>query len=360
MSTLADARLRSAFEASGVAFASAAAREGLVERVVRFGHHGVRLRVAGDGLAEIVLARLATRPVAATAAAGRASIEIATIAVWSAAASREPGGDRAPVPWRFDEIGPGGLVAGSDPAGIVAVHETGSDAITLAEPSRRAVLHRLPCVSDLRWWQRATPLRVPLFWAFGGDRCHLVHAGAVGDDRGAILLAGASGAGKTTATVAAVACGLGYLADDYALLETGGGSEATAIALYTGAHLDAGNCRRFASLGAAITLPHAADAGAKAVLDVAAWRPEQLRESLRVRAVVLPRICGGHSRLRPIGAARALLGLAPSTVFQMPFDGGSAVAALAELARNRPCFMLDVGDDVHELGATVERALAHA
>ncbi len=357
MTALADARLRSAFEAWGGTFTSAAARDGVVERVVRFGPHRVRLRVAGRGLAETVLARLATQPVSATLAAESASQDIAAIAVWSTAAPVELGHD---APWRFGEIGPGGLVAGSDPAGIVAVHETGSDAITIVEPSRRAVLHRLPCIGGLRWWQRATPLRVPLFWALGGDGRHLVHAGAVGDDRGAVLLAGASGAGKTTVAVAAVAGGLGYLADDYVLLETGGGGDATAIALYTAAHLDPGNCRRFASLQAAIRVPPAADAGAKSVLDVAAWRPERLRESLPVRAIVLPRICGGRSWLRPISAGRALLGLAPSTVFQMPFDGGSALAALAGLVRELPCFTLHVGDDVHELGDAVERVLERA
>ena len=93
------------------------------------------------------------------------------------------------------------------------------------------------------------------------------------------------------------------------------------------------------------------------MIDVAALMPGSLRESLPVRAVIVPRIRGGHARLRRVSPAEALLALAPSTVFQLPFDDGAALASLAAVVRQVPCFALDVGDDMAELASAVEQTL---
>jgi len=188
------------------------------------------------------------------------------------------------------------------------------------------------------WWERAAPLRVALFWALSGPGRHFVHAGAVGDDRGGVLLAGASGSGKTTVALAALTHGLGYVADDYGLLNTT--SQPHAIALY-----------RTASIRQAPDDEH------KTVVDVAGLRPGVLRASLPVRAVIVPRIRGGRASLRRVAPAETLRALAPTTLLQFPFDDRAALGSLAALVRRVPCFALDVGDDASELAAAVERAL---
>jgi hypothetical protein len=227
--------------------------------------------------------------------------------------------------------------------------------VTLVDCGRRVLLHRVRAVAAVPWWERAAPLRVALFWALRGEGRHLVHAGAVGDDRGGVLLAGASGSGKTTVALAALVHGLGYVADDYILLDAAGAP--TAISIYNTAKLDDGHVGRFGALAPGIRFPPPSDAGEKAVLDIARLMPGSLRESLPVRAVLVPRICGGRSRLRRASAAEALLALAPSTALQMPFGDRAVVSSLAALVRRVPCFGLDVGDDVAEVAGGVERAL---
>ena len=132
----------------------------------------------------------------------------------------------------------------------MAVHEAYSGAVTLVDCGEGALLHRVPDCRAVPWWERAAPLRAEaLFWALAGQGRHLVHAGAVGDERGGVLVAGASGSGKTTVTLAALLHGLSYVADDYVLLHDRG--ELTACSIYGTAKLDGGHVTRFPTLGSA-------------------------------------------------------------------------------------------------------------
>jgi hypothetical protein len=332
------------YSAASREFTGAAERAGLVERSLRFGDRAVRLRFAGTELAELLLPAFGDR-------AGPAEFD-ATIDLWE---ERACDGAVAPCPWAFADIGPGGLVRGDGDQPVLAVHETGSGAVTLVDLDRRALLHRVPDSGAVRWWERAAPLRSALYWALGHERGHLVHAGAVGDSGGCALIAGASGSGKTTVALAGLSHGLLYVADDYVLLDTAGRPRACSI--YGVAKLDAGHRRRFPELAGDVRHPPAADAGQKAVLDVSRLMPESMRAALPVRAVVVPRITGGRSQLRQVSAGAAMLALAPSTVLQQPFGGGEVVAALADVVREVPCFALDVGDDVAELAALVQETL---
>jgi len=76
-----------------------------------------------------------------------------------------------------------------------------------------------------------------------------------------------------------------------------------------------------------------------------------------VRAVIVPRICAGRTRLRRISPVETLRALAPTTVLQFPFGDRAALGALAVVVRRVACFGLDVGADVGELAPAVEQVL---
>ena len=242
---------------------------------------------------------------------------------------------------------------------MLAVYAAGPGAVTLVDRRSRVLLHRVPDARALPWWERAAPLRAALFWSLTGPGRHLVHAGAVGDEaRGGALLAGAGGSGKTTVALAALAAGLRYVADDYLVLQDG--PDPVAWNLYATAKLDAGHRARLPEPAGLATRSPGPEPGEKWVLDVAERVPGAIAESLPVRAVIVPRIRGGPTVVREISAGEALLALAPSTAFQMPFDGGAVLASLAALVRGVPCFGLDVGERPSELAGAVERVLEEA
>lgn len=347
MSRPAEDALPGFFEQAAHEHAAAMANVGEVDRVICLGDRRVRLRFAGSALADALTEALRPRLAEDTGPVH------ATIGLWEE--SRSPGG-ASPVPWRDVDLGARGLLRGPDGADVIAVHEAGVGAVTLVDRRARELLYRVPDVSTLPWWERAAPLRPALFWALSEPGRHLVHAGAVGDaQRGGVLLAGAGGSGKTTVALAALAAGMAYVADDYLLLHTD--PEPVAWNMYGTAKLDAGHLARFSQLADAVSISPDPVADEKAVLDVDALLPRALVRSLPVRAVLVPHIRGARTRLRGASAGEALLALAPSTTFQMPFDDGQVVGSLAAVARRVPAFALDVGDDPDELAQAVERVL---
>ena len=220
MQSLAEPALSTFFTAAAAEQHRAAQHVGVVTSHLRFNGLTVRVDVAGVGLADSLLAALAHRN------ADLGTEVHATIAIWEARTCPTPA---IPFPWRESDIEPGGLVRGSDRDGVLAVHDTFSGALTVVDVRERAVLHRVRDLASVPWWERAAPLRAALFWALGGQVGDLVHAGAVGDERGAVLLAGARGSGKTTVVRAALARGLQFVADDYLLLRVGGDLEALSL-----------------------------------------------------------------------------------------------------------------------------------
>jgi hypothetical protein len=318
-----------------------------VDSTLCFADRRIRLRFAGPALAKVLTAAFRPR---VTAPDGQADV---TIGLWEERAV--PDGAAA-VPWSEAQVGARGLVRGDADTPVVAVHEAGSLAVTMFHRGARSLLHRVPGAETLPWWERAAPLRPALFWALSGHGRHLVHAGVVGDEqRGGVLLAGAGGSGKTTVALAALAAGMAYVGDDYALLHTEG--EPVAWNMFATAKLDAGHVARFPELSGDLEISDEPVPDEKYVLDVDRLMGDALVSSLPIRAVLVPRIRGGHARLRPASAGEALLALAPSTAFQMPFDGGEVMGALATVARAVPAFALDVGDRPHELAQAVDRVL---
>jgi hypothetical protein len=170
----------------------------------------------------------------------------------------------------------------------------------------------------------------------------LIHAGAVETAAGALLLPAPPDAGKTTLTAALVRAGLGYLTD-----------EVVAIPSVTN------DVRPFprpltlepASFAALVDFdPGAAswstgqDAPRWYHVPAARLGPAVLGLACPPRVVVFPRYRpGAPTRLQPIGAADAVLGLA-TNAFNLDEHGGRGLRQLAGLAEQCACFRLDVSD----------------
>ena len=189
-----------------------------------------------------------------------------------------------------------------------------------------------PSAVDLPWWELAAPLRCALAWAVERPGQILAHAGAVGGAAGGVLLTGRGGSGKSTLAVACLEHGLDYAGDDYVLVTTE--PQAVAHAVYRSAKLAPRTLELLPGIAAAAGGALPAD-DRKVVVDIARHRPERMRASIPITAIVHPRIGGDRAALRNASPRDSLMALAPTTLLQMPGDG--AARSPPSPASRAPC-----------------------
>jgi len=199
---------------------------------------------------------------------------------------------------------------------------------------------------------RAKPLQA-LLSIFCADRgIDLLHGGLVSLDGRGALLAGQSGSGKSTVAFAALVEGLDYLGDDCVAVRWPG-NIVEGHSVFACGCLEHDHLERFPGAWRGAPDP----TGEKAVLTAAAVASRPLVASTTIRAVVVPCVTGATDvRIEPIGAAAALLALAPSSIVKRAVPAAGALARMTRLVKTVPCFRLEMGD-VDRVGPAVRALL---
>jgi hypothetical protein len=332
----------------------AALESGLKERHETLAVNGttVRLRFAGADMAEATLPALA--PLIGDPPRGSATF---TVELWDSAST-----DIGPPmpPWGPDAGGPLGAVKGHNDETLRTVVDHAARTITVCDLECRQAVVWAERAAALPGWWRAMPLRVLLGWLLARPGHHVVHAGAVGVDGRGLLVAGAGGAGKSTLAVSCLEAGMDYVGDDYVLLS--GGPNPRAYALYGTAKLDEFSLAAVPALADRARQQDLVIDDDKLVLDLQRLRPSRLAPSTTVEAVLVPQLvsqqAGAISAINPIPKSTALRALAPSTIFQAPDDGASALQVLSDVVRSVSCYELQLGADAERAPDLLRSLLA--
>lgn len=293
----------------------AAADEAAPDRTLALAPGGVsiRLRIAGEALAERLAPALA--PLAVDASPPQLDI-----VAWE--------GALPPPPWEASAQGE--HYAADDGVQVLQ----GPESLTVLDGGRAAFWVR--DARSLPRWETAAPLRTLLRWALRGHGLHLVHAAAVVGVRGAALLAGTSGAGKSTTALAASDAGLGYVGDDYCAVD--GDDPPRAHALNAVGKLDAGGLHRLPALRERMLAGGPTPEGKELVV------PRGVVRSAPLVSIVLPRVAAAGGPLEPARSAEALSALATSLLL-FPGSRQEDFAPLGALVRALPAHRLPLGPD---------------
>lgn len=320
------------------------------ERLYQIGEYHIRLRFAGDSLVPLLTAALAHLPPGQPAQGS--SLEVLC---WDAAATaaRPPESPwRWPHQWRqgsaFCPFGNSLFqVAILSNAGDFMVFraDTGQALLWVRDAQALAVQHHgAPLLVVFAAWANSHGLR-------------LVHAGCVGTDRGAVLLVGKGGAGKSTTCLLCAEAGLDYLSDDYCLV--GLKPVPTAFSLYCSGKLHRHILPSFPRLAALAVDPGANDPSTKPVIYLRQDHGYAVTSQRPLRAIVVPTVTGRpETTFERTSAAQALLALAPSTLFQLPNSGNGAFQSLTQLVRTLPCFRLNLGTRFETIPPAIRALLA--
>jgi hypothetical protein len=174
---------------------------------------------------------------------------------------------------------------------------------------------------------------------------YLVHAAAVGNANGGVLIFGHGGAGKSTAALGCMDAGLGYAADDHCLVCHD--NTPSVHSIYDTGKLAAEDLGRFPSLMPAAEMSDR-PVGEKAIFIFDRISANCVAKSFSLRALLLARITGSaRTGLRRIGKAEAFRTIVSSCALHFPAMRQRALGCFNFLVRQLPAYVLELGSDVH-------------
>lgn len=205
-------------------------------------------------------------------------------------------------------------------------------------------------------WVLGAPFRTIFHWFFNTVDIHFIHGAVVGDDSGAVLLTAKSGSGKSTTALSSVVSGMNYIGDDYVAMQLF--PTPMAYSLYHSAKMTRSGLQHFPEYKENIVNKDFGE-NEKAVVFISEIFPEQVKTSAGVRAIMIPRICGGVTRLVKASKIEAMLAIAPTTLLQLPLAETNKMAMFKSILDKIPCYYLDLGQDVRAVPEVIREYLAN-
>jgi hypothetical protein len=175
----------------------------------------------------------------------------------------------------------------------------------------------------------------------------VVHAGAVGNETGGVLLAGASGKGKSTATLACLGSGLGIIADDLCGVSTDDTPQL--FSLFGAAKLNPDQASRLTGAGPGMSIPESRDR-TKFLYFPAELQPEAMLAGAPLKGIFLPLFKGGRdTRIVAASRGEAVRALLASPTLIFPSQREAEFHDLVRLAGRVPVCWLETGHDLAQI-----------
>jgi hypothetical protein len=225
---------------------------------------------------------------------------------------------------------------------------------SMFDNERNRGFYYLPKAGDIPFYERAAPMRMLLHWWCEKSGLVLAHAAAIGGDTSAVLLAGRGGTGKSTTAMLAARHGFKFLGDDYVILENNSGP--VVHSAYNSVKFRWEMIKRVPEAGEFSLNSQNDEKGYFFLRDN---QPGSLMKSLPLKAVLLPVIAGNQkTSFDCLSQSRGLMGLAASSIFQMPGSGRQTLKTLAGILKDIPVYQMLLGKDNAEIMDALKRFMA--
>ncbi len=330
------------FETVRDGFERAAANAGeIVERFYAIGGYCVRLQFAGSALLECftpAFAHLLIDP--------QDSFDL-SVGLWDSTSTNT---HLPPPPWAPEDCLPRCSVRDYIDTRIQVSYEMVKKILTVLDTDANQGYFWIRDAAQVPAYQCGSPLLVLLHQWMSLHNRSLVHGGAVGTSEGGVLLVGKGGAGKSTATLCCLDSPLLYAADDYGLV--GSEPEPYLYSLYSSGKVNLPDVDKHPFIAGA---RHAAILDTnKALYFLHSDFPDKISKGFPLRAIVVPRVTQQRDTfVRPTSQVKAMLALAPSTLFQLPGGEAEKFGRMSQLVKTLPAYSLESGTD----WAQIPRAL---
>ena len=321
---------------------------GPFDHLFKIGGYHVRLRFAGSALVPLITPAL--KHLTEFPRAGKVDL---TICLWDSVST---GARMPPPPWRIEQNGVRGEISGFNSATLRTTYNIGSGILSVLDTSKDVAVYWIRDFAQLPYYESGAPLLTILNWWMSAHQRRILHAGAVGNSKGAVLLVGRGGSGKSSTTLACLSSGLLYLGDDYCMVSSA--PIPFVHSIFSSGKVNAEDTRLFPLLDG--SLSNAARLGPeKALFFLNARFPQSIVSGLPLRAFLIPKVSGrSETRLVKVSSSASLLALAPSTIFQLPGAGHEVFDGLIGLVRNLPSYVLELGTERGRIPSVITEFLS--
>lgn len=244
-------------------------------------------------------------------------------------------------PWSVADYGARGEIRGFNDVRFRTAFDHIGSSLSMLDLERHQAIFWTRDADTLPQSEHGAPLKTILHWWLDQRGDLLLHAAAIGNEKHAVLLPGAGGAGKSTTAILCARDGLTYLGDDYCAVEL---SER----------------RRVHSLYATGKLAHAHSADTKELLYLNEEATVNVTAHLPLRAILVPEIdaSASNTKIEPAGSGAAFKALAPSTISQLSGAGPQTFQRIARLAQSLPAFRISLARDFDRIPDVVRKFLS--
>ncbi len=316
---------------------TATSRAGRVVRHIDVAGTRVELVFAGDRLVPSLFPALAHLELPVTGAAD------VTLHIWD---TQSTGVDVPPPPVRRESFTDRGDIWGLSSRRIRSAFHWIEYSLNLLDLERRVGMFWVRSDEHVPYWTKASPLRTLLHWWTKANGAHLLHAAAVGDENGAMLITGKGGVGKSTTALACLTSGMQYVADDYLVVRLD--PEPRVYSLYSTAKLDRPQLDRFPRLARLVRNRETSDD--KVVVHLYPDLARQISLSLPLKAIAMPSFSGAADTTfgpaPPLGLQRAA---SFTTMSQLPHAGHATHLFIQRMVDAVPGFSIRLGTDLERL-----------
>ncbi len=206
-------------------------------------------------------------------------------------------------------------------------------------------------------YEIASPLKTVFHWWLRSKGHQIVHAAAVGNRSGGILIAGKSGSGKSTTALSCLSSALSLMADDFVDVYFNNDIP-FASPLYSSAKLLKQFVHKFPDIGiSAVTDPKWQE-DEKSLFFLHQHFKNKMIDRFPLKAVTIAHYTQNeNTTVEEISPISAISAVAPNTLLQLPDSGATEFERLKKIIKSLPCYRLNTGKLLTEIPNSIEKLL---
>jgi hypothetical protein len=238
---------------------------------------------------------------------------------------------------------------------IITVLDIHTGVLNILDKQTNTAYYWIDDEKNLPWWINGSPLQLIIHWWMNDRDFQLTHCGVVGYPSGGVLLAGSSGAGKSTTTLACTTQGMKFVSEDYCLLKNT--PTLHAYTVYSSSKLEQRTVDFFPELKPYISNINRTE-DQKAFLFQHQFAPERIILGCPVKAVLILKIQDAtETHLSEASSEEGLKAIAMSTMAQLTHSGKKTFALLKNAVESVPSYFLNLGSDLKQIPRVIEKIL---